>query len=59
MKTNFGYHLIRVDALTGEGVAAFEEVAPQITQQITAEKQNKVYMEVRQELIEKYGLEFK
>lgn len=59
VKTNFGYHLIRVDALTGEGVAAFEEVAPQITQQITAEKQNKVYMEVRQELIEKYGLEFK
>lgn len=59
VKTNFGYHLIRVDALTGEGVAAFEEVAPQITQKITAEKQNKVYMEVRQELIEKYGLEFK
>ena len=59
IKTNFGYHLIRVDALTGEGTAAYEEVAPQIAQQITAEKQNKVYMEVRQELIEKYGLEFK
>lgn len=59
VKTNFGYHLIRVDALTPEGIAAFEEVAPQIAQQITADKQNKKYMEIRQELIEKYGLEFK
>lgn len=59
VKTNFGYHLIRVDALTPEGIAAFEEVAPQIAQQITADKQNKKYMQMRQELIEKYGLEFK
>ena len=59
VKTSFGYHLIQVDELTGEEVSAYEEVAPQIAQQLTAEKQNKRYMEVRQELIEKYGLEFK
>ena len=59
VKTSFGYHLIQVDELTGEGVSAYEEVAPQIAQQLTAEKQNKRYMKVRQELIEKYGLEFK
>ena len=28
-------------------------------QQLTTEKQNKKYMAVRQEMIEKYGLEFK
>ena len=33
--------------------------AAQIMQQLTTEKQNKKYMAVRQEMIEKYGLEFK
>ena len=59
VKTDFGYHLIRVDELSGDGVAAFEEVAPQIARQLTAEKQNEVYMATRAEVIEKYGLEFK
>ena len=59
VKTDFGYHLIRVDELSGDGVAAFEEVAPQIARQLTAEKQNQVYMATRAEVIEKYGLEFK
>ena len=59
VKTDFGYHLIRVDELYGDGVAAFEEVAPQIARQLTAEKQNEVYMATRAEVIEKYGLEFK
>ena len=59
VKTDFGYHLIRVDELSGDSVAAFEEVAPQIEQQLTAEKQNEVYMATRTEVIEKYGLEFK
>lgn len=59
VKTDFGYHLIRVDELSGDGVASFEEAAPQIAQQLTAEKQNEVYMATRTEVIEKYGLEFK
>ena len=59
VKTDFGYHLIRVDELTGGEQSEFAEVYPQIMQQLTTEKQNKKYMAVRQEMIEKYGLEFK
>ena len=59
VKTDFGYHLIRVDELTGGEQSEFAEVYPQIMQQLTTEKQNKKYMEVRQAMIEKYGLEFK
>lgn len=59
VKTQFGYHLIRVDALNQGGTAAFETVAPQIGQQLAQAKQNEIYMAQRAELIEKYGLEFK
>ncbi|MCI6858987.1 MAG: peptidylprolyl isomerase [Eubacterium sp.] len=59
VKTDFGYHLICVEELSGEGQASFEEVLPQIMQQLSAEKQNKRYMELRTSLAEKYGLEFK
>ena len=51
--------VIRVDELTGGEQSEFAEVYPQIMQQLTTEKQNKKYMAVRQEMIEKYGLEFK
>ena len=59
VKTQFGYHLIHIDDLTEGTVAAFEEVYPQIMTQLTNEKQNKKYMELRKELVEKYGLEFR
>ena len=59
VKTDFGYHLICVDELTGGEQSEFAEVYPQIMQQLTTEAQNKKYMEVRQAMIEKYGLEFK
>ncbi len=59
VKTNFGYHLIRVDELTDKGQASFEEVSLQIMQRLTTERQNKKYMEIREEIIRKYGLEFK
>lgn len=58
VKTRFGYHLIRVDALTPAGTTPFENVTEQIGQQVVAEKQNQVYMAERARLIEKYGLEF-
>ena len=41
VKTDFGYHLIRVDELTGGEQSEFAEVYPQIMQQLTTEKQNK------------------
>lgn len=59
VKTQFGYHLIRVDELTPAGTAPFESVAEQIGQKVIADKQNEVYMAERARLIEKYGLEFK
>lgn len=59
VKTDFGYHLIRVDALNDAGESSFEEVYPQIKQQLTNEKQNKKYMELREYMIAEYGLEFK
>ena len=59
VKTQFGYHLIRVDELSKGRAAAYEEVADQIRRQLTGEKQNEKYMAVRVEAIEKFGLEFK
>ena len=58
VKTQFGYHLIRVDALTPAGNRPFEEVAEQIGQKIIADKQNQVYMAERARLIKEYGLTF-
>lgn len=59
VKTQFGYHLIFIDSLEEGSIASFEEVSMQIAQQITNEKQNKLYMETRAQLMEKYGCEFK
>ena len=59
VKTQFGFHLIVVDELSLGEPASYEEAAPQIRQQLTNEKQNQVYMQLRAELISKYGLTFK
>ncbi|MBQ9156918.1 MAG: peptidylprolyl isomerase [Eubacterium sp.] len=59
VKTQFGWHLIRVDELTPAGTAPFENVAEQIGQKLVQDKQNKVYMAERARLIEKFGLEFR
>lgn len=58
VQTQFGYHLIRVDALDQGSTASFAQAATQIRQHLVNEKQNKVYMETRAQLIEKYGLSF-
>ncbi len=59
VKTQFGFHLIRVEDRQEGTEATFEEVAPQIMQQLTNEKQNEKYMQLRDEMIEKYGFEIK
>ncbi|MBR5046923.1 MAG: peptidylprolyl isomerase [Eubacterium sp.] len=58
VKTQFGYHLIHIDALEQGAASSFDEVYPQIMQQLIGAKQNEKYMALRQQLIEKYGLEF-
>lgn len=59
VKTQFGYHLIRVDELDKGEEASFEKALPQILSQLANQKQNEAYMALRASLIEKYGLEFK
>ena len=59
VKTSFGYHLIYIDALDQGQTLSFEEVLPQIRQQLTNARQNDKYMALRRDLIDKYGLEFK
>lgn len=58
VKTQFGYHLIRVDSLDLGSTATFAQAAAQIRQHLIQEKQNALYMETRVKLIEKYGLTF-
>ena len=58
VKTQFGYHLIRVDSLTEAGTAPFDQLVQHIAQKVIEEKQNKAYMDIRADLISKYGLEY-
>ncbi len=57
VKTQFGYHLIRVDELNDSGKMSFEDAANRIIQELGGKKQDEIYKKTRQELIDKYGLE--
>lgn len=59
VKTQFGYHLIKVTSLTEGATPALEEVSEQICTQILSEKQNRAYLGKAAELAEKYGREIK
>ena len=52
--TQFGYHLIKVEAKNEATVAAFEEVREQIRRNLLGQKQNQAYNEKAAELKEKY-----
>ncbi len=54
VKTQFGYHLIKVTKRTEETKVPFEEVADRIEKAILNEKQNRTYAMKYQELKEKY-----
>lgn len=54
VKTQFGYHLIKVDELKEEAKRAFEEVAEQIKQMVVYNKQSEVYEKKLAELKDKY-----
>jgi len=54
VKTQFGYHLIKVEKRTEPETASFDEVKGQIRQNLIQQKQNKVYSEKVAELKEKY-----
>jgi peptidyl-prolyl cis-trans isomerase C len=59
VKTQFGYHLIKVEKLMEESTATLEEVSDQIRNQVLGAKQNQVYTEKVAELAERYGKEVK
>lgn len=54
VQTQFGYHLIKVEAKNEAEVAAFEEVKESIRRAMVQQKQNKVYADTVAELKEKY-----
>ena len=54
VKTQFGYHLIKVEAKTEAAVTPFEEVKEQIRRNVMQQKQNKAYADKVAELKAKY-----
>lgn len=54
VKTQFGFHLIKVEAKNEAEVAAFEEVKESIRRTMIQQKQNKLYTDTVAELKEKY-----
>ena len=54
VKTQFGYHLIKVEAKTEASAAPFEEVQEQIRRNLVQQKQNKAYADKVAELKAKY-----
>lgn len=54
VQTQFGYHLIKVEAKNEAEVSAFEEVKESIRRTLIQQKQNKLYTDTVVELKEKY-----
>ena len=56
VKTQFGYHLIKVEDKTEAKTKAFEDVKEQVVNMLIQERQQKKYLELIKELREKYGV---
>lgn len=56
VKTQFGYHLIKVTDKKAEEIKTFEESKQQVSQVLLGTKQNKVYMDKIEELKGKYDV---
>lgn len=54
VKTQFGYHLIKVEKKSEASVVSYEEAEQQIKRNLTQQKQNMAYSEKLAELKEKY-----
>ncbi len=54
VKTQFGYHLIRIESRTDGAESTFEEAMPRIKNELLSQKQQKVYTDKLVELKEKY-----
>ena len=56
VKTQFGYHLIKVESRTEESIASFDEAKESIRRNLLNRKQNTVYNEKVKALREKYNV---
>lgn len=56
VQTQFGYHIIKLDAISDSRNVAFEEVRDQVTQQCVLAKQNEAYAKKQDELKGKYDV---
>jgi len=54
VKTQFGYHIIKVEDKTPERIAGFEQVESRIKRVLVTKKQNEIYAAKAAELREKY-----
>jgi peptidyl-prolyl cis-trans isomerase C len=59
VKTQFGFHLIKITEIKPSGVMTFEEVKPNIEKEVTMSKQQAAYQARLEELKEIYPVEFK
>lgn len=59
VKTQFGYHLIQVDAKHEASTKAFEEVQQNVLNELMQKAQQKKYFDFLDELTKKYGVEYK
>lgn len=59
VKTQFGYHIIKVTDKKDKEMSSFEEVKEGITKQMLNMKQSEVYLKKSQELKSKYTVEIK
>ncbi|WP_425446409.1 peptidylprolyl isomerase [Dethiothermospora halolimnae] len=57
VKTQFGYHIIKVTDKQPESMKTFDEVKNQLSQQLVAQKQNEAYFNKSNELKQKYEVE--
>ena len=56
VKTQFGYHLIKVVHRSKEGISTFEEVKDQVQEQVIGLKQQEKYLNATKELKPKYDI---
>lgn len=56
VKTQFGYHIIKVEAKNGASEKSFDEVKEGIKQQLSQQQQQEVYLKTIKELETKFGV---
>lgn len=59
VKTQFGYHLIKVEDRSADAVKSFDEVYPVIRNELLNERQSYKFFEITQDLMKKYNVDIK